>query len=260
MREFQAAVVGRVGVERSADHHRFCPGRFGDSLVCADCHTPSKDGVRFQPVDMEKDCQACHSLGIGGGRTLRHGDVSRMIADLRGTPRERASTPVNTGGIARRRPGAYDDGQVYHASFGNGGLAAENILHSVFSPGGACYDCHVVTPPGASATGQWDVTLVHQPMRYMMKGWFDHKAHTKETCVSCHAAEKSTQATDLLLPDLKSCRTCHGGEVSKAKVPSSCAMCHSFHVKQNAPWRSHKQKPVRATVAANRSSGFAAKQ
>jgi predicted CXXCH cytochrome family protein len=74
-------------------------------------------------------------------------------------------------------------------------------------------------------------------MRYMMHGWFDHSAHATQTCASCHAAATSTKATDLLLPGLKSCRTCHGGEASAAKVPSSCAMCHSYHAKQEAPWK-----------------------
>ena len=42
-----------------------------------DCHVPTPDGTRFQPVDMEEDCGMCHSLAfdqLGGTiRTLRHG-------------------------------------------------------------------------------------------------------------------------------------------------------------------------------------------
>jgi hypothetical protein len=46
---------------------------FGRSLACADCHVPTPDGTRFQPVDMEEDCGMCHSLafdrvGRAGGR------------------------------------------------------------------------------------------------------------------------------------------------------------------------------------------------
>jgi hypothetical protein len=73
------------------------------------------------------------------------------------------------------------------------------------------------------------------PLRYMHKGWFDHKAHETETCESCHAAPASSAATDLLLPDLASCRTCHGGESSSKAVPSSCAMCHDYHMDTGAP-------------------------
>jgi predicted CXXCH cytochrome family protein len=73
-------------------------------------------------------------------------------------------------------------------------------------------------------------------MRYMTKGWFSHETHKTESCSSCHAAAKSMNADELLLPDIDSCRSCHGGEASNAKVPSSCALCHSYHFAAGAPW------------------------
>jgi predicted CXXCH cytochrome family protein len=146
--------------------------------------------------------------------------------------------------MARRRPGLYAQGQVYHAYFGVAGRrpgSADAAIRQVFSPGGACYDCHVVTPPGASGSIDWGVVPVHQPARYLMRGWFDHAAHTSESCVSCHAAGKSRDAADVLVPGIETCRQCHGGENSAAQVPSSCAMCHSYHQKQDAPWRSRRR-------------------
>ena len=213
---------------------------YGDALACKDCHRPTADGVRFLPVDMERDCQSCHSLAfetIGGTvRTLRHGQPDQVIADLRAYYRSTApAQPLSLGGMARRRPGDYAQGRVYHAYFGAAAARpsrAEDAIHSVFSKGGACYDCHIVTGGGTS----WQVAPVNQPMRYMMKGWFDHKAHATETCESCHAAPKSHDARQLLLPGIDSCRTCHGGEKAKADVPSGCAMCHSYHVGDGAPW------------------------
>lgn len=218
---------------------------YGDALVCADCHTPTADRVRFQPVDMEKNCQACHSLAfdtIGGTvRTLRHGDTAQMTADLRAFYRSTSpARPINLAGMERRRPGSYAQGQVYSAYFGAVGArgsAGDKAVRAVFSPGGACYDCHLVKPPGAGSP-DWSVGPVNQPIRYMMHGWFDHNAHSTQTCASCHTkAANSAKATDLLLPDLKSCRSCHGGEASASKVPSSCAMCHGYHGKEDAPWK-----------------------
>ena len=214
-------------------------GGYGDALACKDCHRPTADGVRFLPVDMERDCQSCHSLAfekIGGTvRTLRHGQPEQVIADLRAYYRSTApSQPIALGGMARRRPGEYAQGRVYHAYFGAAAARpsrAEDAIRAVFSKGGACYDCHTITNNGG-----WQVTPVHQPMRYMMNGWFDHKAHSTESCESCHAAPKSHDARQLLLPGIDSCRTCHGGEKSRADVPSGCAMCHSYHVGDGAPW------------------------
>ena len=217
---------------------------YGDALACKDCHRPTADGVRFLPVDMERDCQSCHSLAfekIGGTvRTLRHGEPDQVIADLRAYYRSTPpAQPFALGGMARRRPGDYAQGRVYHAYFGAQAARpsrADDAIRAVFSKGGACYDCHIVTAPGAKGSASWSVTPVNQPMRYMMNGGFDHKAHSTETCESCHAAGKSHDARQLLLPGIDSCRTCHGGEKSKAPVPSSCAMCHSYHIGDGAPW------------------------
>ena len=216
----------------------------GGGLVCADCHTPTADGTRFLPITMQRNCQMCHSLGfdrIGGTvRTLRHGDVPQVIADISALYRSTTPpAPTELGDGTRRRPGVYAQGQVYHAYFG--ALAArpgtaDAAITAIFSKGGACYDCHVVTPPGIGGAATWTVLPVRQPARYMMHGWFDHAAHKTEACSSCHAAQQSSSAGDLLLPGIKTCRTCHGGEKAAVKVPSSCAMCHSYHADGSAPW------------------------
>lgn len=219
---------------------------FGQSLQCTDCHTPSADGTRFQPVAMERNCQMCHSLAferIGGTvRTLRHGQVDQVIADIRAYYRAGGPAPgMALGGMSRRRPGDYASGGLYHAAFGGQMVRpgnADAAITALFTRGGACYDCHVITPPDVKGAANWAVTPVHQSMRLMLLGWFNHAAHRTEKCESCHAARRSQSAADLLLPDLKSCRNCHGGETSNAKVPSSCAMCHSYHQQPGAPWRS----------------------
>ena len=241
----------RGGVARMAQTLKAKKG-FGDALGCADCHRPTADGVRFLPVEMERDCQSCHSLAfdrIGGTiRTLRHGDSKQMMADLRALYRSTGPVrPPDFGGMARRQPGNYGQGRVYHAYFGavaarpSGG---EDAIRAVFSKDGACYDCHVITPPGVAGATDWTVMPVHQPARYMTKGWFDHGAHKTEKCATCHAARTSTEAQQLLLPGIKTCRTCHAGESAiKAKVPSSCALCHSYHVGDGSPWQPSRSVP-----------------
>lgn len=244
------------GVARMAQTMRASQG-WGASLACKDCHTPTADGVRFLPVDMEKDCQMCHSLGfeqIGGTvRTLRHGEPAQVIADLRAYYRATpAPRPIQLGGMARRRPGDYAAGEVAQdylrgaARYGAGGIDAP------FMKGGACYDCHVIERTGDASTNGWSIRRVIQPARYMTKGWFDHKAHATESCASCHNAAASHDARELILPGIgrpgdtggKTCRSCHGSETSAAKVPSTCAMCHSYHMDDGAPWRPAGQRPA----------------
>lgn len=215
---------------------------FGQTLECKDCHVKTPDGVGFKPIDMEQNCSQCHNLGIekigDTVRTLRHGNPKMVIADLRAFYRaggpHRLRTQQSMEG--RRRPGDYARSQPYYAYFGSVNYSrADSAIRSVFSKGGACYDCHTVIAPPAGSDN-WQVQNVYQTSRYMTKGWFDHDAHNTETCSSCHAAKKSGSASELLLPGIKTCQTCHGGETSNADVPSSCAMCHSFHADEGAPW------------------------
>jgi hypothetical protein len=223
---------------------------WGDRLACKDCHTASADGTRFAPVSMEQSCQMCHSLSfdqIGGTmRTLRHGEPGMVVADLRAYYRSTGPTrPISLGGLARRRPGDYAMAETAQ-DFVIGARAwpgqADEAIRAVFSKDGACYECHVVTPV-ASKGAPYSIQKVFQPERYMEKGWFDHSAHKSETCVSCHRADVSNAATDLLLPDLASCRTCHVGgtgdrlKAVKTPVVSTCAMCHDYHIDGNAPWQ-----------------------
>ncbi len=238
------------GVARMAQTLRGEQG-WGTSLACKDCHTPSKDGHRFQPVDMEKDCQACHSLGIGG-KTLKHAEPGRVVAQIRSFyAAGPAYRPASLDNFARRRPGEYaavETAQDYAIGSRIFQGQASEAIRDVFAEGGACYDCHIISQvpsKGAPVTFR----AVVQPDRYMKKGWFDHAAHKEETCESCHAATTSSKATDLLLPGIANCRTCHvgenGGKLKPVKDPvaSSCALCHDYHLDSKAPWRSKlKQK------------------
>ena len=205
-------------------------GKGSGGLGCADCHRQTADGVRFLPIDMERDCEACHSLAydkVGGTfRRLKHGDTDQMIADLSVAPR--AAAPIVTG---RRRPGDYANGGTYFARFSPPGGGVGSAMQAL-SRDGICGECH--TPKLAG--GRFSVLPVTQTARFFNHGWFNHAAHKEEKCTSCHAAERSTSATDLLLPDLKSCRSCHAGEQApRTKVPSTCAMCHDYHLKALAP-------------------------
>ncbi|HEX8621902.1 MAG TPA: cytochrome c3 family protein [Allosphingosinicella sp.] len=209
---------------------------FGQALECKDCHDPSPDGARFQPVDMEEDCAMCHDLAfdrVGGTvRTLRHGQPAQVVADLRDFYRGRSAPPPPVlAPAARRRPGDAPDLRN-RIQFARGPGSAERAIRGVFSPGGACFDCHRVEARGGL---DFRIHPVAFPLRYLHKGWFDHRAHATQGCSGCHAAERSNAAADLLIPDLASCRTCHGGEGSSKPVPSSCAMCHDYHMDAGAP-------------------------
>lgn len=231
----------RGGVARMAGTLRGERDYGANGLVCADCHRPTEDGVRFKPIAMERDCEACHSLvydKLGPTfRKLRHGDVDQAIADL-----EVAGRTTQPLVIGRSRPGAYGANQPYFARFTRpvGGDLAAGML----GKDGVCGECHTAT----IKNGRPAVVPVKLPLRYMANGWFDHAAHKQTNCTECHAAARSGSSADVLLPRLAECRTCHVGEreaglfAPHGKVPSGCAMCHAYHPTGSAPPLARREK------------------
>lgn len=221
----------RGGVARMAANIGAERGYGANGMQCKDCHRPTEDGIRFKPIDMERDCEGCHSLAydqVGGTfRRLRHGDVDQMVADLSAADMRRVIP------VSRRRPGDFAPGRPYYSNFAPPSFSG-GLVQQAMSKGGVCGECH--TP--AMANGKLGVVPVTLVSRYMRNGWFNHKAHAQETCTSCHAANTSNTSADVLLPGIAQCRTCHLGEDStKAAVPSGCAMCHSYHPTAGVPRR-----------------------
>lgn len=68
---------------------------------------------------------------------------------------------------------------------------------------------------------------------------FDHDAHRGFSCASCHPkALSSTATSDVLVPGIANCKTCHALGADHAE--SRCFECHTYH-----DWS--KRKEVRAT-------------
>ncbi|MET0179048.1 MAG: cytochrome c3 family protein, partial [Novosphingobium sp.] len=234
-------------------------------LECANCHRTDPTGTWFKPVVMEEACQTCHSLTfdqIGGTfRTLRHGEPEMVVADLRAFFRSGGPVrPVQLGGMARRRPGDSPTAGAaadYARAVRFYPTRADQAVRQLFTKGGACFDCHVITS-GPASTGGFEVQNVAQTQRYYHKGWFTHDEHTKFDCADCHVkAETSNDATDLLVPGLDGkggCRTCHVGEggahlaAVKQPIKSGCAMCHDYHADDGAPWLLRQPASRRASA------------
>lgn len=86
----------------------------------------------------------------------------------------------------------------------------------------------------------WDIQIA-TVMTYLPRvepantilGWmphakFDHDAHRGFSCVSCHEkALTSTEASDVLLPGIATCKTCHAPGPGHAE--SRCFECHTYH-------------------------------
>jgi len=133
-----------------------------------------------------------------------------------------------------------------------------------------CKQCHELTPspksaqrPIRAATAQGtDAQEVSAPLtelpylapagitlEWMPHAKFDHDAHRGFTCVSCHPkALTSTESSDILLPGIATCKTCHAPGPGHAE--SRCFECHTYH-----DWSKRKEVTPRFTLPALRTDG-----
>jgi hypothetical protein len=201
---------------------------YGKPLECASCHQRDAMGKGFRPIEMERDCGGCHSLAYTRGpdgqlKFLPHGELDKVVATLAGRPLP-APAPAD-----RMRPGT-----IRPSAFAASGASA---YRATFSPGGACYDCHTINWQGDTVR----MAPVKLTVRYLPRGAFDHSVPEHGgpgaskaggfKCADCHKAQTSDEASDILIPDLGKCASCHGQPKSKTAAASDadCTSCHSFH-------------------------------
>ncbi len=215
-------------------------GGYGDGgLTCAACHRPDASGQGFRPIEMTRDCSACHSLAFarvnGALQMLPHGRPDLVVAKLTAfyAPHSVWSGPPNG---PNKPPGA--TAMPSQTPPTRASPAAVEAIRWTFSLGGACYDCHRVLPPAAANPLAYGVAPVRLTDRYLPWGAFNHAiaAHRmdpagRETCNDCHKARTSRQAEDLLMPRIDTCFACHGkikGQTPQA-AGAACAECHGYH-------------------------------
>jgi hypothetical protein len=115
-----------------------------------------------------------------------------------------------------------------------------------------CRQCHSYASPStvkriANDTGDApaqdgslpEIAAAHTTSKWLPHSKFDHDAHRGFSCASCHAkAMTSTETSDILVPGIANCKTCHAPGSDHAE--SRCFECHNYH-----DWS--KRKEVRAT-------------
>ncbi len=214
-----------------------------EQLNCASCHQPDEGEIGMVPVSMEQHCSSCHLLTFDPDhpdRELPHGEPDELLLMMEEFYARRtligATLAAGRPAFDAERPGR--TGQLDEAARAEAlalardlaSQAAEDIFERT-----TCAICHDVTRREDTATASWEVLPVHINQHWMPLSRFDHGAHASETCESCHAAETSLVSSDILMPDIASCQTCHGDERTDDKLVSVCLDCHSFHLDRFDP-------------------------
>ncbi|MCZ4316787.1 hypothetical protein O4H66_25570 [Comamonadaceae bacterium G21597-S1] len=216
------------------------------ALVCANCHEPDAAGVRFAPVTMARHCQSCHRLSVdpqAPERQVPHArpaEVSVAVREIYASLAvDRYPVSLVTSNTLLQRPA----GQAPASQLTSAGRwvaqSSRSALNAMFQPPhGVCTTCHAVQRDATRGVGAaaWRVDTIVYTEHWLPQSRFSHADHGNAACTTCHGAENSTSAGDILIPDIGSCRSCHAGaQADHEKVVSRCDSCHGFHPKKAHP-------------------------
>ena len=207
------------------------------TIECAECHVPEPGGAAMLPIAMDQHCSDCHALNFDPDdpdRVVPHGDAQAVVqalveyysARLLGADPDDVEQRL-------RRPGRQLTRTDRDRAAAEARVRALAVAQDVFERR-TCANCHEVSR-NDDAELPWSVLPVRLTDSFYPHANFSHAAHDTEvsSCDSCHNASASTTATDVLIPNLESCRDCHGssfaGRNDPAQIPSTCIMCHGFH-------------------------------
>ena len=219
------------------------------NLECRSCHVPDVSGKSFEPISMQKHCLQCHTLEFEPAVTSRqvpHGSVNDAMLTMQEFYASIAlnNIPVDTidtGDIRRGIPrpsGTLSEAERQRA-LAWARAKSQKVAQDLFEAR-VCIVCHEIVrkpAPGRGDAIMWDVAPVRIAAVWLPKARFDHERHRTYKCTDCHdKVAKSTKSSDVNIPDIETCRVCHGGSARAAKKEvSTCEACHGFHLPGHPP-------------------------
>jgi hypothetical protein len=219
----------------------------GKKLDCNFCHQPDTEGRYNQRLTFAAQCQVCHSLQFDAKNpelTLPHGNTTAVRGFLLSLQPEYAEIAVRRA-IQRKEPpptpdeirkfvteqikqlrdrmrlGEDFEREIFYAKdpYKPQRETEPRVRASFYG----CALCHEVQPVANAAP------FIAKPVfvdRWMPQAKFDHAPHRSVKCDDCHHATQSRASSDVLMPGIASCITCHSPE---GKVVAECITCHSYH-------------------------------
>ncbi|HEY6642900.1 FHA domain-containing protein [Povalibacter sp.] len=230
------------------DTDRVRRGGDGEQLDCADCHRLQSNGEHFEPITMEANCSSCHELTFDPSapdRQLPHGKPRDVVLTLQDYFTRKIIDPdaARATWDQRRLPASADSLQPCNASaFACAMRSALAETENQFTRHG-CIGCHTVVDTQSKVLAdRFQVVPIRLARDYFPAARFDHRSHESQgkltggaACLSCHKAADSRESSDLLLPPVATCESCHSDRPLAERVTTSCVTCHAFHPQGSKP-------------------------
>lgn len=204
-----------------------------EQLQCSSCHTRAEDGFGMVPLKMETSCARCHSLSFdvdNPTREVPHAPPIEVLDSLREYFSAQFISEKAATNEQLRRPGQEEVSRLQQEGLEWVEEHTQEVAEDLFERR-ACVTCHEVEHDSMAESEEqrWKIRPNRLNDRWMLSSRFPHYRHRSESCGSCHAAEDSTQTTDILMPRIEQCQDCHGGKDTENKVLSMCITCHEYH-------------------------------
>lgn len=215
----------------------------GDAMLCSDCHQLNSDNEHFEAITMERHCSQCHDLSFNVAdpdRQLPHGNPRSVIQSIE-EHFVRVYTDPNFRGEGkerrRRRPGLEVSVDRCDDTAFSCAIERATIEAGIQFTQRGCVTCHEVSDNGSNDLySRWTVLPVKINHDWYARAHFDHLSHLtqqgeseNQVCSSCHKAASSTESSDVLIPNIDNCLSCHGDQSVEEKVSVNCVSCHAFH-------------------------------
>ncbi|ARN74585.1 cytochrome c3 family protein [Oceanicoccus sagamiensis] len=214
-----------------------------EAMVCSDCHTLKSDNEHFESITMEQHCSSCHDLNFDVAdpeRELPHGDPRTVVQTIEEHfVRVYTDPDYKPAGSERRRrrPGQSVGAEACKESPFDCGMKRATIEAGIQFTQRGCVTCHEVSDNNSDDIyARWTVLPVKINHDWYGRAIYDHASHLtqrgkteNQVCSSCHEAGQSASSTDVLIPGIENCQSCHGDVSVDNKVLVNCVSCHAFH-------------------------------
>lgn len=228
------------------------PDRQRERLDCVACHEPESDRKHMKPIAFDRHCSRCHANALvfdaprfpdqpaphGVAMDLVRGAIrDRYTRFIHEHPRELEDIPREA---TVRIPGKFRSAPLSRVAWEWVNRHTDEAERKFFEAAANCKFCHQVTTKAENGREMWVIVPTRIPRTWLRNSVFDHDGHRNLACVSCHQradgspVSSSESTSDVLLPTLESCKTCHGPQkqgITNAR--GDCVACHSYHNKHN---------------------------